>query len=115
MCAINYDYLRSGERLTLKTSALESLCGGQLSLVINSADTPSIHFYPPTMQHSSFFRNLPSYPFGKITVMCDYKAENIRREIKPASDIATHGFLGKIIQCNHSEEQKETILAVKYE
>ena len=68
-----------GEGLTLETSALESLYGGQLPLVINSVDKPN--YTPHQTQHRSLFRRLPSYPFqtsySKHSFLCKMHAEYI--------------------------------------
>ena len=50
--------LRSVEGLTLKTSASESLCGGQFTLLTQLIKSNCLVILPPT-QHHSFFRNLP--------------------------------------------------------
>ena len=53
--------IHPGEGLTLETSALESLYGGQLPLVINSVDKPN--YTPHQTQHRSFLSNLLPYTF----------------------------------------------------
>ena len=52
---------RCDERLTLESSALNSL---QWPIyIINSVNNTKLHCYTlPLMQHHSFFRNLPLYP-----------------------------------------------------
>ena len=60
--AMQANCIHSDEGLTLVTSAIKSLYGGQFSwqstLLIN------IPFYSSLTQHHSFFRNQPPHPFG---------------------------------------------------
>ena len=59
----NSPWIRSDERLTLETSAFESLYGGQFTLSTQLIKPNYLVILPPT-QHHSFFRNLPPLSLG---------------------------------------------------
>ena len=65
LCQICY-----GDWLMFETWTLESLCGSQFTLVINSIDKPNICFYSPVMQHRSFFRSKPPESFVRSPTKC---------------------------------------------
>ena len=76
--------IRSDEGLTLETSALESLYGGQFTLFINSVDkTKFLCTTPPPTQHHSFFRNYPFYSFV-VHFQTNYQTRTLSSDIPAA-------------------------------